>query len=472
MHTHHQSLLPLNPPIVYICCRSSSLTIFVIAADSAFPMQCRTNRNGHAPAETHHDLPPELLQRIKSSDSELTRLDLSCKMCFREEGCRILARVLALNTCITGLNFNNTSLDPAGARLLIPAFTHLTAMTYLNFWGTRIGPAGAVLLCSALTHLTALTFLELGSAGLDDSCTEALSRALSLNTRITSLSIGGKSICGARLSADGVLSLLPALTRLTAMSSLNLYGTGIGPAGAVLLCGALAHLTALTDLDLMCNGLTADDGAHICGAAAAAGMTRLRRLAIDIGTNGNFWCPSYASEVVACASWRQLTLPHTPDEINHEKQRLGSSLDCAPLVSYLASQRRLRHTMSLVLRAAATFPLFCRRSECALRLQPPCHLGIAPSQRWLDLHTPQLFICSGSTQRLHLLCCCCPLSTVAFRLARSAGRHEGRRASQRAAVALIMRRCFGDFVWRFWTGRARDACFGIGLPLFKRVRLE
>ena len=195
------------------------------------------------------DLPPELLQRIESSDPALTKLEIQYKSNFKEAGCRILARALSLNTCITSLDLNGTTITPAGAALLCPALTHLTAMTCLNLRSTEIQSSGASHLCCALTHLT-----------------------------------------------------------------------------------------AMTELDLRNNQLTVDDGARICGAAAAAGMTRLKRL--DLGGNPSRVNAFSASSVVGCGAWRQLNLPQPPDEIVRKCSVYGD-LNASPLVSYLLSEDKV-----------------------------------------------------------------------------------------------------------------------------------
>jgi hypothetical protein len=116
---------------------------------------------GGSAAEAHPDLPAELLQRISTSDPALTRLNITGKSFFREAGCRVLARALSLNTCITSLNLMGTCVGAAGACVLFPALTHLTTMTNLELFGAGLGSSGASHLCSALTHLTAMTYLSL-----------------------------------------------------------------------------------------------------------------------------------------------------------------------------------------------------------------------------------------------------------------------------------------------------------------------
>jgi hypothetical protein len=162
-------------------------------------------------------VPPHLLQSIETSDPGTKEIEI-CGMELGESGCRILARALSMNTCVTTLTLG-LGIGPAGAALLFGALAHLTTMTHLNLNSTDLYPAGAVHLCSVLPHLTALTELKLSHTCLQSS-------------------------------------------------------------GAAYLCCALPHLTAITDLHLMNNELTADDAARICGAAAAASMTRLKNLVL------------------------------------------------------------------------------------------------------------------------------------------------------------------------------------------------
>jgi hypothetical protein len=125
-----------------------------------------------------------------------------------------------------------------------------------------------------------------------------------------------------------------------------------------------------------------------------------------------------------------------------------------PLPSPLEQLERLtRHSMSLVLSAAAACPIFGRCPVRALRLQPHALLRMAPSQRLLEQLAALQLRCRRS-QRLQLLCCGCPLSTVAFRLACA---NDGASFSvQRAAAALVMRRCLTGFAWRHWDLEVRD----------------
>jgi hypothetical protein len=130
-----------------------SLSTASAAAASAFGVRAST--------ETHPDLPPELLQRIMTSDPALAKLQIRGKRNFEEAGCRVLARALSLNTCITSLDLYCTSVGAAGACVLFPALTHLTAMTYIDLISTGLGSSGASHLCSALSHLMSITTLYL-----------------------------------------------------------------------------------------------------------------------------------------------------------------------------------------------------------------------------------------------------------------------------------------------------------------------
>ena len=111
--------------------------------------------------------------------------------------------------------------------------------------------------------------------------------------------------------------------------------------------------------------------------------------------------------------------------------------------------RHIRHITSVVLSAAAACPIFDLRSMRAHYLQPPAPLAFTLSPRALELASLQPW-CRDNTQRAQLLCSCCPLSTLAFRLSGAVNRYERQRDFERSATARIMRRCFGIFAWRRW----------------------
>ncbi len=113
-----------------------------------------------------------------------------------------------------------------------------------------------------------------------------------------------------------------------------------------------------------------------------------------------------------------------------------------------------RHSAALVLSAAAACPIFGRCPVRALGLQPHALLGIAPSQRLLEQLAALQLQCRRS-QHLQLVCCACPLSTVAFRLA-CANDGDSSVSVQRTASALVMRRCLSNLAWRYWEHEVRN----------------
>ncbi len=129
---------------------------------------------------------------------------------------------------------------------------------------------------------------------------------------------------------------------------------------------------------------------------------------------------------------------------------------------------QFRLAASLVLHSAAACPVFDRRSLRA-RLQPPVQLAITLSQLSLNLASMQLW-CGNNKQRVQLLCCCCPLFTLAPRLVRAVNRSQGSRSFEISAMAHIMRRCFFICALRLWTGhQAKNSQQRTGL---KRRRLK
>ncbi len=108
-------------------------------------------------------------------------------------------------------------------------------------------------------------------------------------------------------------------------------------------------------------------------------------------------------------------------------------------------------SVCLLLSAAAACPIFDLRSMRAHYLQPPAPLAFTLSPRALELASLQPW-CRDNTQRAQLLCSCCPLSTLAFRLPRAVNRHHGSSSFELNATARITQRCFSVFAWRLWPG--------------------
>jgi hypothetical protein len=122
----------------------------------------------------------------------------------------------------------------------------------------------------------------------------------------------------------------------------------------------------------------------------------------------------------------------------------------------LQLQLLARHSAALVLNAAAACPIFSRCPVLALGLQPHALLGMAPSQRLLEQLVALRQLRCRRSQRLPLVCCGCPLSTVAFRLA--CANDGGSSVSvQRKAAALVMRRYLGNLALRHLEHEVRDS---------------
>ena len=87
-------------------------------------------------------------------------------------------------------------------------------------------------------------------------------------------------------------------------------------------------------------------------------------------------------------------------------------------------------TLSLVFNAAAACPVFGRRTARAHYLQPPPQLAFKLPPRMLELASLQPW-CHGNKQRVRLLCCCRPLSTLVIRLACEVDREGGCRVQHK-----------------------------------------
>jgi hypothetical protein len=369
------------------------LLLRVDSSDHAAPLCLASGDRAAFTDERRPGVPLELLQAVESSCDPALGINE-----FTDANFRALARALSHNTCTTSLNLCFNPLNCFCVPALCSALTHLTALTYLNLEGSDLlNPSCAPDVCSAIVHLTALTYLNLRHEFAS---------------------------CG--------------------------YSTTYSEVSHI--CSAVRHLTRLTALELDCS--SADDIARICGAAVAAGMVRLKELKL-YRLHPNL-CEVYdpyniVRAAVQCKAWRQLHLPQTP---YHVVQNCFGNYDFAPLVSYHLSL--LRHTMSLVLNAAAACSILGPRGSVHY-LQPPVQLRFAPSLHWLEVAS-QWPCCNCNKELLQLLSVCAPLSFVALRLACADGRrvHHRRRIEDRI-IAHIIKRCLCVCALQFWTS-ASDEC--------------
>jgi hypothetical protein len=109
--------------------------------------------------------------------------------------------------------------------------------------------------------------------------------------------------------------------------------------------------------------------------------------------------------------------------------------------------------MSLVLNAAAASLVFGRSGARARTLQPSAHFGFAMSQRSLELTSLQWCRCPGSVTRkqyAQLVCCSCPLSILASRLAHAVNWRESNRSFAHKTIARVMKQCFSVTARRLW----------------------
>ncbi len=283
---------------------------------------------------------------------------------------------------------------------------------------------------------------------------------------MTYLNLGASDLLNPSCASD-VCSALAHLTALTYLSFERDFQNRDMYSEVSHVCGTLKHLTGLTALALDSCG-SAGDIACICTAAAAADMMRLKKLVLyrlhpelyDV------YDPNVVVKAaVRCEVWTQLRLPQPP---NYVVRKCFGNYNFAPIVSYLV--RLLRHTMSLVLNAAAACTILAPRSSVHY-LRPPVKLRFAPSLHWLKVAS-QRPCCICSKERLQFLSVCLPLSFVALRLACAAGRRvHHRRISEDRIIAHIMKRCLSICALRFWT-RASDECMRKGPASLKRSREE
>ena len=165
--------------------------------------------------------------------------------------------------------------------------------------------------------------------------------------------------------------------------------------------------------------------------------------------------PHHPSSCVGHVAWRHDGLSIPPDELvsqgwgsvlsflrrifkvraAHLRQDILLAHHFTLQLSSFCLQHRC-HKFSLVLDAAAVCSIFSR-SRVNVH-NPFARVGINPSARLLELASLQRW-CPDNlpNERLMLLCCSCPLSTLASRLSSAADMHEGNRLI--FAKRIIMR---------------------------------
>lgn len=211
-----------------------------------------------------------------------------------------------------------------------------------------------------LKYLTALTSLDLTRAGLGynnpNSCSDWRRGRAARPCTDLSHELPGYS-CSAHLCRG--------LKYLTALTYLNLRESDVD---LTLVCKTLKYLTALTHLNVCRETRLADDAARVCHAAAAAGLTRLKKLFLGESVYCHYQMneDEYdVNDILESEAWKQLKLPQPPQEIIEQVGGLvnihdggeseygdfdpDNSLDqvqwinCAPLVAYLSSRDKVAY---------------------------------------------------------------------------------------------------------------------------------
>ena len=171
----HDCDTPLIVPSAVIASVASSDAVFdsrssSSALDSIDPSSMTSTSGAVSSAADAPPCPPQwLLQCIKSSDPKITELKFHYfgdPPVLLQQGCRLLADALSLNSCITSLRLSGTQLGTEGLRELCSALTHLTALTNLDLSRTDFKPEGASYICETFSHLTALTSIDLSDNNL------------------------------------------------------------------------------------------------------------------------------------------------------------------------------------------------------------------------------------------------------------------------------------------------------------------
>ncbi len=182
-----------------------------------------------------------------------------------------------------------------------------------------------------------------------------------------------------------------------------------------------------------------------------------RREGLPVPRKGKFFA-SFAewSSVLSClsSSVRHVRTVHDATQMSRSILFTSQTSICtnsSPQLSSLSA--KLCHSMSLVLNAAAASLVFGRSGARARTLLPSAQFGFTMSQRSFELASLQWCRSPGSvTRKQHawLVCCSCPLSMLASRLAHAVNWRESNRSFAHKAIARIMKQCFSVTARWLW----------------------
>ncbi len=357
----------------------------------------------------------------------LKRLLISANQ-ISDEGAKALGQALSINSCLQVLDLERNQIYFEGAIALGQGLRVNNSLCQLNLKRNELGDEGALALGRGLIVNTGLQVLDLEANGLSDTGAVALSQGLRVNSCLRQLNLSVNHV-----SDKGAKALGQSLGVNSSLQVLDLSSNRVSDKGVRALGQGLSVNMTLRQLNLSFNRTSFAGVCHI--VSCILHNNQLTTVHFDYGP----------AACIACHSWRHEELVVLPVAV----VRRGWT-------AVLKLMRKFFSVLSLVLSAAAACPIFRPRSLHAHYLQPPLQLVFTLSQRSLERASLQLW-CGDSSQRLQLLCCSSPLSILAFRLARAVNRREGSRSFELRAIARILKRCFGGFVWQFWTGIERES---------------
>jgi hypothetical protein len=284
----------------------------------------------------------------------------------------------------------------SAARALGQILKSNTSLQSLNLHDNVIGDAGACALGEGLKQNYRLQVLDVGRNTIGDDGAIGLGRALRCQTSLKELNLSCNQV-----GDQGACALGHGL-QSNCLKILNLSFNQIGDAGAIGLGQGLQLNSSLQELNLAGNMLS------------VVGVSRIISCVLHNDEVADLYFDHPFSSCCDHVAWMSEGLAVPPQEVVRKGWRA--------ILPFLRRQKNVCGTMCLVLNAAAACPVFCRRSVRAHYLQPSARLWAGLTQRSLESASwQQRSVCCDIKSRLRLLCCCCPLSFLAFRLARAVG---------------------------------------------------
>jgi len=222
-------------------------------------------------------------------------------------GLRLLAEGLAVNSSLTSLNLNNNDIGDTGLQALASSLASSGKVRELNLCNNNIGDKGLEALAESLAHNRALRVLSISAnTAITETGVRAISRSLQSrkclleDLQLDSINIGEE---GGKILGDA-LSINTSLVSLSLMCGEN--DISIGDDGLKALAVGLSHNSHLKQLNLSGNRAITSVGLRSLKQYLRSSLCALETLSVDFINFGDEGAYALADALGQNKSLKQL----------------------------------------------------------------------------------------------------------------------------------------------------------------------